>query len=272
MITSSFGFRYSRLFFSLILLSIFFLQCREKNTTPVSEAVETAEMDESKKEILKIHPVSHASMVLEYGEIAIYVDPVGPDSLYASFPDPDLILVTDIHGDHFNLQTLEALNTAQAKIIVPQAVADGMPDSFAPQIDVLNNGERKERFGITVEAIPMYNLREEALSFHQKGRGNGYILNMDGQRVYISGDTEDIPEMRALKDIDIAFVCMNLPFTMTVERAADAVLEFKPKQVYPYHYRGRPEVSDVSRFKEIVNTGNPDLEVVQLDWYPEAPY
>ena len=154
--------------------------------------------------------------------------------------------------------------------MVPQAVADKLPINFTPQIDVLHNGDSKERYGIKVEAIPMYNLREEALQFHTKGRGNGYVLNMGKTRVYFSGDTEDIPEMRALQNIDKAFICMNLPYTMTEERAADAVLAFKPKQVYPYHYRGRPNLSDVAKFKAMVYAGNPDLEVIQLDWYPNA--
>ena len=113
----------------------------------------------------------------------------------------------------------------------------------------------------------MYNLREEALKFHPKGRGNGYVLNMAGERVYISGDTEDIPEMRSLKDIDKAFVCMNLPYTMTVQSAADAVLEFKPETVYPYHYRGSDSISDVNLFKKIVNEGNDSIEVLLLEWY-----
>ncbi len=167
---------------------------------------------------------------------------------------------------------LEALNTEKAKIMVPQGVADKLPAEFTPQIDVLNNGESKERYGIHVEAIPMYNLREEAKGFHEIGRGNGYVLNMGNQRIYFSGDTEDIPEMRALKNIDMAFVCMNLPYTMTVESAVDAVLEFKPKQVYPYHYRGRPDVSDVANFKKLVNYENPNIEVILLDWYPDSDF
>jgi L-ascorbate metabolism protein UlaG (beta-lactamase superfamily) len=95
---------------------------------------------------------------------------------------------------------------------------------------------------------------------------------MKGERIYFSGDTEDIPEMRSLKNIDKAFICMNLPYTMTEESAAAAVLEFKPKQVYPYHYRGRPDVSDVSKFKALVNAGDPKIEVMLLDWYPKENY
>lgn len=221
---------------------------------------------------IKITPIAHATAVLEWNDITIYIDPVGGAEVFEGQKQPDLILISDVHGDHLSVETLEALNTSRAKIIVPQAVADKIPKNFTPQLDVLNNGESKERYGITVEAIPMYNLREEALKFHTKGRGNGYVLNIGKQRLYFSGDTEDIPEMRALQNIDKAFICMNLPYTMTLESAANAVLEFKPKQVYPYHYRGKPDVSDVNIFKAIVNAGNTDIEVVQLDWYPNDAY
>ncbi len=221
---------------------------------------------------IKIIPIAHATAVLEWGDLTIYVDPTGGTAAFEGQRQPDLILITDIHGDHFNLETLEDLNTQKAKIIAPQAVAEKMPERFTPQIDVLNNGETKERYGITIEAIPMYNLREEALQFHTKGRGNGYVLNMGGQRVYFSGDTEDVPEMRALQNIDKAFVCMNLPYTMNVETAANAVLAFRPKQVYPYHYRGNPDVSDVTQFKALVTQANKNVEVVQLDWYPNEAY
>jgi L-ascorbate metabolism protein UlaG (beta-lactamase superfamily) len=221
---------------------------------------------------IKIIPIEHASTVLEWGDITIYVDPTGGAAVFDNQKKPDLILITDIHGDHFNMETLEELDTSRAKIIVPQAVADEMPEVFTPQLDILDNGDSKERYGIVVEAIPMYNLREEAKDFHVKGRGNGYVLNMGDQRVYFSGDTEDIPEMRSLENIDKAFVCMNLPYTMTVVSAAAAVLDFKPGQVYPYHYRGRPDVSDVAQFKMLVNEGNADIEVVQLDWYPNEDY
>lgn len=221
---------------------------------------------------LKIIPIEHATTVLEWEGITIYIDPVGGKKVFDSQKQPDLILITDIHGDHFSLETLQELNTSKAKIMVPQAVADKIPEEFTPQIDVLNNGDSKERYGINVEAIPMYNLRTEALKFHTKGRGNGYVLNIGGQRIYFSGDTEDIPEMRTLQNIDKAFICMNLPYTMTEASAADAVLEFKPKEVYPYHYRGRPNVSDVIKFKEIITKGDSTIKVVQLDWYPNDDF
>jgi L-ascorbate metabolism protein UlaG (beta-lactamase superfamily) len=257
--------------FLFFFLFATFISCKEKSKSEATTEMAREEVTNEPKEV-KITPIAHGTLVLEYGSTVIYVDPVGPVTQFSGVEEADLILITDIHGDHFSMETLEALPTNKAKIIVPQAVADKMPGTFTPQIDVLNNGESKVRYDINITATPMYNLREEALNFHFKGRGNGYVLQFGKKRVYISGDTEDIPEMRALKNIDIAFVCMNLPYTMTVESAASAVLDFAPKQVYPYHYRGRPDVSDVAAFKEMVYSGNPDIEVIQLDWYPNEDY
>lgn len=260
---------------SLLIGGVLLLGCKEKKyAKPIAIAKkENATVQVNTKDAnIKIIPIEHATAVLEWNDITIYIDPVGGAKAFEGQKQPDLILITDVHGDHLSVETLEALNTEKAKIMVPQAVADMIPENFTPQLDVLNNGDAKERYGITVEAIPMYNLRKEALKFHTQGRGNGYVLNIDGQRLYFSGDTEDIPEMRALSNIDKAFICMNLPYTMTIESAADAVLEFKPKQVYPYHYRGRPDVSDITEFKTMVNAGNPDLEVIQLDWYPKDDF
>lgn len=251
--------------------------CKEvKKTEADLTSTEERDMEMSKTTTttpeLKIIPIEHATAILEWGDITIYVDPTGGATAFEGQKKPDLILITDIHGDHFNMETLEALDTSKAKIIVPQAVADELPKEFTTQLDILDNGDSKERYGILVEAIPMYNLREEAKDFHVKGRGNGYVLNLGDQRIYFSGDTEDIPEMRALKNIDKAFICMNLPYTMTVESAASAVLDFKPKQVYPYHFRGRPDVADVAEFKKLVDDGTSEIEVVQLDWYPKEDY
>lgn len=257
----------------VLLGCILITSCKEqvKSSSSLEKDISKAEIPLSSK-LIKIIPIAHATAVLEWNGLTIYIDPVGGSAAFEGQNIPDLILITDIHGDHFSLETIEELNTSKAKIIVPQAVADKIPDVFNPQLDVLDNGVSKERFGILVEAIPMYNLREEALKFHEKGRGNGYVLNIDGKRLYFSGDTEDIPEMRALQDIDMAFICMNLPYTMTEESAASAVLEFAPKEVYPYHYRGRPDVSDLSKFRDLVNSGNPSIKVVQLDWYPNDEY
>ena len=216
----------------------------------------------------KVTPISHATMIINWDGTTIYVDPVGGAGSFAKYAKPDLILVTDIHGDHMSAETLSGLDTSAARIVVPQAVADKLPESLSDKLLILDNGKSSDLSDFMVEAVPMYNLRPEALKFHEKGRGNGYVIEHKGERVYISGDTEDIPEMRALKNIDHAFVCMNLPYTMTVDSAADAVIEFAPKKVYPYHFRGGDGMSDVDKFKRIVAETNPAINVVQLDWYP----
>ncbi len=218
---------------------------------------------------LIITPILHGTLVLEYGDKTIYVDPYGGASVFEGFEAPDVILITDIHYDHYNPTTLDSLDVSNATFIVPQAVADKMSENWPSSIIVIGNSESNKVGNIQIEALPMYNLPETDDSFHTKGRGNGYVLTFEDKRVYISGDTEDIAEMRALKDIDVAFVCMNLPYTMTEEQAADAVTEFKPVIVYPYHYRGKPEISDVEKFKKLVNKSAPEVDVRLRNWYPE---
>ncbi len=142
-----------------------------------------------------------------------------------------------------------------------------MDEELRAATTVLANGESTTMGGVGIEAVPMYNLTE-GRDFHEKGRGNGYVLELSGLRLYISGDTEGVPEMRELEDIDAAFVCMNLPYTMDVEQAADAVADMQPRIVYPYHYRGQGGYSDTGRFKELVQAEEPAIEVRQLDWYP----
>lgn len=216
---------------------------------------------------LTIQPITHATLVLSYNKTNIYVDPTGGAAAFKGLAAPDLILVTDIHGDHMDPKTIEAINTANAVLVVPQAVADSLPAAIDKQkLVILKNGDKTEQAGISIKAIPMYNLPEAPDAFHTKGRGNGYILTIGGKNIYISGDTEDIPEMKALKNIDIAFVCMNLPYTMDVTQAAQGVLAFKPKVVYPYHYRGQ----DVNTFKSLVNAGDKNIEVRLRKWYPAA--
>ena len=217
---------------------------------------------------INITSISHATFVLEYENQVIYVDPVGGKDAFIGQKKPSLIIITDIHGDHFDNTTLLELESEGIKKVMPKAVFDKLDSTLNKNIIILNNSEsHKLNSKISIEAIPMYNLREEALKFHPKGRGNGYILTLGEKRVYISGDTEDIVEMRSLQNIDIAFVCINLPYTMTVKSATEAVLEFKPKQVYPYHYRGKNGFSDVSLFKTIIEESNKSIEVIQLDWY-----
>ena len=216
---------------------------------------------------IKIYPVLHATMAIQYKSTTIYVDPYGGKEGFSGIADPDLILITDIHGDHMNMETLNAIKAQNVAILAPTTVAEKLGTTFT-KIEELSNGQKTKVNEIAIEAIPMYNLPDDSTSRHPKGRGNGYVLTIADKRIYISGDTEDIEEMRDLKNIDVAFVCMNLPYTMTVESAADAVLEFKPKVVYPFHYRGKGGYSDVESFKRLINVSSDQTEVRLVDWYP----
>jgi L-ascorbate metabolism protein UlaG (beta-lactamase superfamily) len=213
----------------------------------------------------KVIPIYHASLILDWGKI-IYVDPAWGVNLYENKPSPDLVLITDIHFDHLNVEVLKNLK-GEFLIIAPKAVYDELPEDLKQKTKILNNFEETNFEDFKISALPMYNLTPERLQFHPKGRGNGYLIEKENFRVYIAGDTEDIPEMKNLKNIDIAFLPMNLPWTMSVEQASSAVLEFKPKKVYPYHYRGEKGFSDISKFKELVEKENKGIEVILLNWY-----
>jgi len=208
---------------------------------------------------LVIHPMSHASLVLGWQNRAVFVDPVEGSAPYHSMPRPVFILVTDIHSDHMDAATLAALGAVE--IVAPRAVRDALPAELQPRVIVLDNGQTATIAGIGIEAVPAYNVTPERLQYHPPGRGNGYVLTFGDTRVYVAGDTEVTPEMRALENIDVAFVPMNLPYTMTVEQAAEGVNAFRPRIVYPYHHRG----GDVDAFARLVG---PHTEVRLRDWYP----
>jgi L-ascorbate metabolism protein UlaG (beta-lactamase superfamily) len=218
---------------------------------------------------LSIQPVEHASLVLSLKGTTIYTDPTGAAAKYAGLAAPDLILITDIHGDHLDTSAILALQRAGTVIVAPEAVAALLPAAAKKHLVVLHNGQSTKQKGISIKAIPMYNIPNGPDARHPKGRGNGYVLNIGGKNIYISGDTQDTPEMRGLKNIDVAFVCMNLPYTMDVEHAASGVLAFAPGIVYPYHYRGQNGLSDINQFKQLVNAGNKNIEVRLRNWYPQ---
>lgn len=213
-----------------------------------------------------VHPVNHASFVMETPVDTIYCDPIGDVELYAKFPRPDLILVTHEHGDHYNAETLAGLVGDKTQLITNPAVFDMLPDALKAKASQVANGEETAFNDLSIDAIPAYNISEGRTQFHPEGRDNGYVLSFAGFRVYISGDTEDTPEMRALENIDLAFICMNLPFTMDMNAAASAVAEFKPKYIYPYHYRGRGEdgTQDPAEFAKLVEGTS---EVKLGNWY-----
>jgi L-ascorbate metabolism protein UlaG (beta-lactamase superfamily) len=207
---------------------------------------------------LRLTPIQHASLMIQAGGKVLYIDPA--QGKYDGLPPADYILITDIHGDHMVPAVVEKLKKAGTVILAPNAVAEKVPGCT-----VIANGESKTVGEFKVEAIPMYNLKPapNGTVYHDKGRGNGYVLTYGGKRFYFSGDTDAIPEMKALRNIDVAFVCMNLPYTMPPETAAEAVRAFHPAVVYPYHYSG----SDLNVFSKALEGSGIDVRV--RDWYPK---
>jgi L-ascorbate metabolism protein UlaG (beta-lactamase superfamily) len=240
-----------------LLLILFFVLVA---FSPVTRATAQTQTFTTSAGPVKITPLNHASTLIEAGGKVIYLDPAKP-AKFNGHPKADLILITDIHGDHMDPDSVKEISKADTEIFAPPAVVQTVTTAKP-----IANGESKTWGDWTIEAIPAYNLKRGPAPgklFHDKGRGNGYVLTYGGKRFYFSGDTEGIPEMRALKDIDVAFVCMNLPYTMPPEEAADAVKAFHPRVVIPYHFRG----SDLSVFQKALDgTG---IEVRILEWYPK---
>ena len=223
-------------------------------TTPLEGDVLTTSAGD-----VTIHPVDHASLVLGWGDQALYVDPVGGAGYYKDLPAPTAILITHAHGDHFDVPTLEAI-AGSAPILTTKEVFDKLPAALQANAKAIGNGESTTFAGVPVEAIAAHNTTADRMKYHPVGVGNGYVLTLGDKRIYIAGDTEPTPEMLALKDIAVAFLPMNLPYTMTVEQAAEAVNSFKPAVVYPYHYGD----SDLDAFAAAVDKG---VEVRRRDWY-----
>lgn len=244
------------LVFALFMSACFVFTAKAQlSSTPDTFSAGTSE--------LTIHPIVHGSVVFTFNGKTVFADPYGGAALYEQFDAPDIILISHTHGDHYNPETLAGLDTEKTTFIVPQPVADAMDGMYSDQLMVVANGESAEVLDIPLSGIAMYNLPGDESVRHVKGDGNGYVIEFGNRSVYVSGDTEDTPEMRSLKDIEIAFVCMNLPYTMDIERAANAVIEFKPGIVYPYHHRGQ----DIEAFKELVDAADAGIEVRLKDWY-----
>lgn len=203
---------------------------------------------------LRITFIGHATLMFQWDGKVIHVDPVGQYADYSQFPKADLVLITHEHRDHLDLKALETIRTEKTAVVLTQVCALQVQGGI-----IMGNGEVKTVEGIRIEAVPAYNLvhmRSPGVPFHPKGQGNGYVLSLRNRRVYVAGDTENTPEVKALKDIDIAFLPMNLPFTMTPEMVADAATAFKPKVLYPYHFAE----TDTSRLVELLRESK-DVEV-----------
>jgi L-ascorbate metabolism protein UlaG (beta-lactamase superfamily) len=203
---------------------------------------------------LTITFVGHGTLIFEFGKKVIHIDPYSKLTDYTSLPKADVIFITHEHRDHLDLSALEKIRTDKTGFILNQAAADKLGSG-----KVMKNGDRMEIAGLTVEAVPAYNLvhmRSEGVPFHPEGNGNGYIITFGDKKVYVAGDTENVPEMKALKDIDIAFLPMNLPYTMTPEMVADAAKAFRPTILYPYHFGE----TDTSKIVELLKDTR-DIEV-----------
>jgi len=203
---------------------------------------------------LSITFIGHGSLIFEYDGKVIHVDPFGRLADYAKLPKADIIFITHEHRDHLDSDALEKIGKPDTKIVLTGKCAEQLEGGI-----VMKNGDTLTVDGIAVKAVPAYNLvhkRDNGEAFHPKGVGNGYVLTFGDKKVYVAGDTENTPEMKALKDIDIAFLPMNLPYTMTPEMAADAAEAFRPKILYPYHYGE----TDTSRLLELL-AGDKDIEV-----------
>lgn len=183
---------------------------------------------------LEITFLGHGTLMFQYQDKVIHVDPVSQYGDYSKLPKADLILITHAHGDHFEPETIAKIRKESTDIIVAPVLDGKVTGSIT-----MKNGDERIVQGFPIKAVPAYNLvhmRDNGQPYHPKGEGNGYIITFGNKRVYVAGDTENIPEMKSLKNIDIAFLPMNLPYTMTPEMVADAAKAFQPKILYPYHY------------------------------------
>ena len=208
---------------------------------------------------VRLYALVHASIRIQYEDMELEIDPVrklGNRTIdYTKVPQPDFIFVTHEHGDHFDQEAIKQLTRVNTRFITNRRCADMMGYGL-----VMDNGNKEDlNFGITVEAVPAYNTTEGHTQFHPKGRDNGYILTLDGLRIYIAGDPEGIPEMADIKDIDIAFLPCNQPYTMTPEQLARAARIVKPKVLFPYHY-GQ---TDVSALPSLLKADGIDVRIRQ---------
>lgn len=203
-----------------------------------SDTIKTAQGD------LKITFIGHGTLMFNFGDKVIHVDPWGKLADYSKLPKADVILLTHEHQDHLDLDALSKIRTPKTILILTKNCAQKAQGG-----QVMSNGEEKTVAGMKIEAVPAYNLvhkRDTGQPFHPKGEGNGYVITFGDKRVYVAGDTENTPEMKSLKGIDIAFLPMNLPYTMTPEMVADAAKSFKPKILYPYH-TGETDISKLTQ-------------------------
>jgi L-ascorbate metabolism protein UlaG (beta-lactamase superfamily) len=234
-------------FLTLALINLFSMQ-QVQSQMPEKDLFQTSEGE------LEIFFVGHGSLYFKFNQMVIHVDPYSRVADYSKLPKADLILITHEHRDHLDMAALKEIRKNNTEIILTEICFTSLNEGH-----ILRNGESKSILGLKIEAVPAYNilsLRENGQPYHPKGAGNGYVINFGDTRVYVAGDTEIIPEMSSLKNVDIAFLPMNLPFTMTPEMVADAARTIKPEVLYPYHYGN----TDTEKLVELL-TDTPKIEV-----------
>ena len=236
-----------------LLPLVLLLLCADATTVTAAEGPPTDRIATSAGP-LDLTFLGHGTLMLTFKDTVLHVDPYGKVADYAALPQADLVLLTHDHADHLDQAALALVRTPVTDIVLPPVCADRVQGGL-----ILKNGETRTVRGITVTAVPAYNLvhrRDNGQPFHPRGAGNGYLLDFGDTRLYVAGDTENTPEMAALKDVDIAFLPMNLPYTMTPEMVADAARAFRPRILYPYHYGD----TDPQRLVELLRD-QPDIEV-----------
>lgn len=232
----------------ILVFSIFFISIVSAQVQLEQDTIKTTSGD------LVIIFVGHSSLIFNFNNKVIHVDPYGTLADYSNMPKADIIVITHQHGDHFDVETINQISKENTQVILTKTCAEKYSAGL-----ILNNGESKEIQGIKIEAVQAYNIVNKMNNgepFHPKGEGNGYVITFGDKRVYIAGDTENIPEMKLLKGIDIAFVPMNLPYTMTPEMTTNAVEIINPKIFYPYHFGE----TDTNKLLELLKDKN-DTEI-----------
>ncbi len=227
----------------LLIVALIFTglaQGKEGKEMPKEDTIKTSHGD------LKITFIGHGTLMLTFDSKIIHIDPVSREADYSKLPSTDLIMVTHEHGDHLDQKAIKAISKPETETVLTRICAEQVEGGI-----VMKNGDAKTVGGLKIEAVPAYNIvheRQKGHPFHPKGNGNGYVITLGDKRVYIAGDTENTPEMKKLKDIDVAFLPMNLPYTMTPEMVADAAKALKPKILYPYHFGN----TDTSRLLDLL--------------------
>jgi L-ascorbate metabolism protein UlaG (beta-lactamase superfamily)/gamma-glutamylcyclotransferase (GGCT)/AIG2-like uncharacterized protein YtfP len=219
---------------------------------------------------LTVIPVHHATFVMEWNGEVIYCDPVGDPARYAALERPTLIVLTHHHGDHLSLETLDALIDEETILVAPQIVFDKMPPDIAARTRRMANGDTGTINGIGIRAIPMYNTTLERAKYHEKGVGNGYLLDFSGTRVYLASDTEPTDAMDDLGPVEIAFFPMNLPYTMTPDQVVTAIGKVRPRFAYPFHYRYPfDEIGTEPEALIALMPADSQTKVLARNWYPD---